>query len=470
MVLGHSPSQTHVCVCVDAGQYEYTWQLQQLDRPPEAGSRLSSGWGGTVSRPLQWKRELEGHPDRWFAEYISRGFERGFRVGFQGAQAQLRTCGRNMVSVRDHPEVVEKYLVDEAAAGRLLAVGSKEMVGVHCSPFGVIPKKGRENKWRLIVDLSAPEGGSINDGISKEMSSLSYLSVDQVVARVVSLGPGTLLAKLDICQAYRNVPVHPQDRPLLGVEWKGTVYVDSALPFGLRSAPLLFTAVGGAFQWIMLRRGVSWLGHYVDDFITMGAAGRSECESNLFMMAQVCHEMGLPVEPSKTEGPATVIMFLGMELDARTLEIRLPPEKLERLQASLVAWRTRRHGEKRDLLSLIGLLAHACKAIRAGRSFLRWLIDLSATVKVLNRHIRLNQEARSDIQWWWQFCANWNGVAMMQSRDRGPPSGSAEMWSDASGSWGVEPCVVKSGFRSSGRGWGSLSGTGSPPRSCSQSW
>ena len=94
------------------------------------------------------KRELERHPDRWFAEYISRGFERDFRVSFQGAQAQLRSCGRNMVSARDHPEVVEKYLTDEAAAGRLLAVGSKEMVaglGVHCSPFGVIPKKVREN-------------------------------------------------------------------------------------------------------------------------------------------------------------------------------------------------------------------------------------------------------------------------------------------------------------------------------------
>ena len=54
-------------------------------------------------------------------------------------------------------------------------MGSKEMaagLGVYCSPFRVIPKKGRENKWRLIVDLTAPEGGSINDCISKEMSSL----------------------------------------------------------------------------------------------------------------------------------------------------------------------------------------------------------------------------------------------------------------------------------------------------------
>ena len=159
---------------------------------------------------------------------------------------------------------------EEVKAGRIVAVGTKETadkLGIHCSPFGVIPKKGKANKWRLIVDLSAQE---VNDGISKELSSLSYLSVDQVVARVLILGRGMLMAKMDICQAYRNIPVHPHDQPLLGVEWKGMVYVDLALPFGLRSAPLLFTAVGDALQWIMLQQGVSWLGHYMDDFVTMG--------------------------------------------------------------------------------------------------------------------------------------------------------------------------------------------------------
>ena len=342
------------------------------------------------------------------------------------------------MSAREHPEVVEKYLSEEVKAGRIVAVGTKETadkLGIHCSPFGVIPKKGKANKWRLIVDLSAPEGSSVNDGISKELSSLSYLSVDQVVARVLILGRGTLLAKMDICQAYRNIPVHPQDQPLLGVEWKGMVYVDLALPFGLRSAPLLFTAVGDALQWIMLQQGVSWLGHYVDDFVTMGAAGKLECETNLRSMERVCTELGMPVEPSKTEGPATRITFLGMELDSEAMVIRLPQEKLDRLQSSLASWSVKKHGKKRDLLSLIGLLAHACKAVRAGRSFLRRLIDLSTTVRTLNRHIRLNKEARSDIQWWRQFCAEWNGVAMMTSVNK-VPGGTLSICSDASGSWG----------------------------------
>ena len=66
---------------------------------------------------------------------------------------------------------------------------------------------------------------------------MSYISVDDVVQRVVSLGRGTLLAKIDIKSAFRLIPVHPADRHLLAMEWKGAVYTDTVPPFGLRSAP-----------------------------------------------------------------------------------------------------------------------------------------------------------------------------------------------------------------------------------------
>ena len=54
---------------------------------------------------------------------------------------------------------------------------------------------------------------------------------------------GTLLAELDLDSAYRVVPVHPDDRSLLGMEWKDQFYVDAALPFGLHSAPKSFNAL-----------------------------------------------------------------------------------------------------------------------------------------------------------------------------------------------------------------------------------
>ena len=65
----------------------------------------------------------------------------------------------------------------------------------------------------------------MNDGVSKTLSSLVYVSVDRAVERILQLWPGTLLAKVDIECAYRNVPVHPDDRYLLGMSWRGSGYL-----------------------------------------------------------------------------------------------------------------------------------------------------------------------------------------------------------------------------------------------------
>ena len=55
-------------------------------------------------------------------------------------------------------------------------------------------------------------------------------------------------------------------------------YVDTALTFGLRSAPKVFNAVADALEWILLENGVRYLWHYLDDFITLGKPGMGECE------------------------------------------------------------------------------------------------------------------------------------------------------------------------------------------------
>ncbi len=342
-----------------------------------------------------------------------------------------------MKSTLEHPQVVTQYLEEEARLNRIVDIGSAESakrLKIHCSPFGVIPKKNRPNKWRLISDLSAPENHSVNDGILKELVSLSYMSIDDVVAAVLSMGKGTMLAKMDVKQAFRNIPVHPSDRGLLGMHWDGRVYLDKVLPFGLRSAPLLFSVVADALTWIMRKKGAGWLDHYIDDFVTAGPPESNECQDNVSIMKAVCEETGIPTEPEKDEGPATRIGVLGIELDTIAMVVRLPPSKLSHLQSQLANWRTRKVCRKRELLSLIGSLSHACKAVRAGRTFLRRLIDLSTTVRRLDRHVRLTTCARSDLEWWFQFCSCWNGITMMSTVNKANPD--ITIISDASGNWG----------------------------------
>ena len=65
---------------------------------------------------------------------------------------------------------------------------------------------------------------------------------------VARLGRGTMLAKIDIESAYRLLPVHPQDRILQAILWEGQLYIDTVLPFGLRSAAKIFNAVADALN------------------------------------------------------------------------------------------------------------------------------------------------------------------------------------------------------------------------------
>ena len=97
-------------------------------------------------------------------------------------------------------------------------------------PVGLVPKP-HSDKWRLIIDLSYPRGKSVNDNISSAFCSLQYTSVDNAVDIITALGNSTELIKLDLSNAYRIVPVHPDDQPLLGLSWQGSTYMDRALPF-----------------------------------------------------------------------------------------------------------------------------------------------------------------------------------------------------------------------------------------------
>ena len=60
---------------------------------------------------------------------------------------------------------------------------------------------------------------------------------------------------MDLKDAYRMVPVHLEDQHLLAISWEGQTYVDRALPFGLHSAPKIFSAVADAVAWVLFFQG-----------------------------------------------------------------------------------------------------------------------------------------------------------------------------------------------------------------------
>uniref|UniRef100_A0A1X7U2N6 Reverse transcriptase domain-containing protein n=1 Tax=Amphimedon queenslandica TaxID=400682 RepID=A0A1X7U2N6_AMPQE len=340
---------------------------------------------------------LASLPNMSLAEYFSHGISSGFRVGFDRSEP-IGPARGNFPSVQQNPLVVRGYLAAELDQATIRLAGPGESVQVN--PIGLIPKSGQPGKFRLIDDLSSPEGRSVNEGIDPVLSSLSYASVDQAVASVCLAGRGAWMAKLDLRSAYRRVPVHPDDQPLLGMAWDDRIFCDRALPFGLRSAPKVFTAVANALAWAMQCEGIGDLIHYLDDFFFWSPATSRDCHTALEIAVPLCNKLGFPVAPHKVVGPATSLIFLGTEIDSLRQEIRLPEDKLSFLKQALRQWGDKRAATKREVQSLIGHLNHAAKVVRPGRPFLRGLIDTMKIQRRQHHRVRLSVACRGDIVWW----------------------------------------------------------------------
>ena len=288
----------------------------------------------------------------------------------------------------------------------------------------------------MIHHLSAPRGHSVNDFIPREEYTLHYSTVDDAIHSLLKLGEGALMAKIDLKAAFRMVPVRREDWELLGIYWQDQYYVDTCLPFGLRSAPYLFNQFATALHWILQHNyGLSHLIHYLDDYLIMDQPDSNQCSEHVTNFLRICEVLGIPVALDKLEGPSTTITFLGLELDSSRQQIRLPEAKLRELRAELDKWPRSRKTTKCNLLSLIGSLSFAARAVPAGRLFLRRLIHLSTRVQQLHQHIRINSEALADITWWKIFLPHWNGRAFFVDSNA-TNAHDLDLYTDASGRLG----------------------------------
>ena len=92
------------------------------------------------------------------------------------------------------------------------------------------------------------------------------------------------------------------------------------LPFGVRSAPYIFTCIADLVEWVAKQNyDITFLTHYLDDFHTLGPPGSSVCKHNVDRSIDCFSKLGISLHPDKLEGPSTCLTILGIELDSLNL-------------------------------------------------------------------------------------------------------------------------------------------------------
>lgn len=352
--------------------------------------------------------------------FLVQGFTEGFHIPYELDNLPIAKRHRNHPSALQNADIVKEKIMCEVTHGRVLGPFQNRPSNLICSPLALIPKS-EPGKYRLIHDLSFPKQFSVNDSIARKYTEVHYDSIDTVVGRVKFCGQGSLMAKTDIENAFRLVPIHADDRFLLGFSWdfegKELFFIDCCLAMGLNISCQIFTRFSNALQWIMEARFHAIMSHVIDDFFFVGPSNSPLCLFSLNTFLEMCTHINIPIKQEKTVYPTTCLIIYGIEVDSKCMMTRLPQDKIIKIQAQLQYCKNRRKIRLKELQSMLGLLNFACGCVVPGRAFLRRLYDLTKGKSNPLHWIRLNADSRADLEMWSVFISSFNGCCMFLHDD-----------------------------------------------------
>ena len=349
-------------------------------------------------------------------DYIVNGFINGFQLHTKPT-TPLQQASKNSNIANNNPQAVNEKIAKELAKGHIAGpFATPPFKEMQISPLSLRPKHDQSG-WRLLHDLSFPyDDTSINSTIPEKYKHVTYATIVDAITMIQDTGLGAYMAKTDIASAFTLVPIHPDDYPLLGFQWENRYYYYTTLPQGAASSCFIFETIATALHWILHNKfGVTKLVHYLDDFLFVSRT-HQECSLNMLKFHQLCHELGIPINNDKTEGPTTSLTFLGIQLDSTTFTASLPLQKVNKYTSLMTTFLSRKTCTLHQMQQVIGSLQFTTSVVRPGRTFLRRMINSTIGITKPYHHVHLTNNIKEDIQLWITFLNQYNGTTFFIDR------------------------------------------------------
>jgi hypothetical protein len=357
---------------------------------------------------------LKHYPEK---EFIINGFKTGFSIHYEGPQHSFELP--NNKSALDEPDVLLKKIATELQLGRVAGpFHEKPFNHFIVSPLGLVAKK-EKGEFRLIHDLSQPRLLSVNSFISDCYASVNYETFDKVVELINVNGRGALLAKSDIQDAFRIIPINPCDYHLLGFKINDMYYYDKVLPMGCRVSCNLFETFSRSLQWVIKNiYRFQTITHCLDDFVFVGPKESFECMRGLIAFERLAKYLNVPLKRSKTVYPSTSVVVYGIHVCTLSMQARLPPEKINKALHIIEFLLSKTTAPLKVVQKCVGLLNFCARCVKPGRAFLRRLWDLLQDVPSSQSSsvVLITPCAKQDLKAWQMFLMKFNGITLISTQ------------------------------------------------------
>jgi hypothetical protein len=229
------------------------------------------------------------------------------------------------------------------------------------------------------------------------------------------LQQGEFLVKIDLKDAYLTVPIWKNHQKYLRFLWRENMLEFACLPFGLATAPRVFTKLMKPV--VALLRGIRLI-IYLDDILIM-AESQDLVLHHAASVLNLLESLGFLVNYKKSLlVPSQQIEFLGLLIDSKALTLQLPGEKLRKIRKNCQKLLGLQEVSIRELSKFLGLLTSSIQAIFPAPLHFRHLQHLKNQAMSSQRSYEamtlLDQASREEIIWWRDHLQAWNGRALFQ--------------------------------------------------------
>ena len=350
--------------------------------------------------PQRLRKRVEFWKEIGASEVVIRWIEEGYDIPCRERPA--RWMQKNRKGAFEHAEFLDGYLPQLVAQGAVQELAERPW-GV--SPLNVVPK-ATPGKFRLILDLRE---------LNKHLQEFTF-NMETLHRRRSGFRRGDWMFSIDLESGYFHLPIRPEDRTLLGFEWRGRWYVFCVLPFGLSSAPFAFTKLMKQLANHWRRKGVRLL-VYLDDWCFMERS--PEAASSLVTAITADMEAaGLLINREKSAlEPSQRIRLLGFWVNSKEGTFRIPEERKEKIMQQLREAETGKRMKVRELASLAGRIMSCFLALGpVTRIFTREMYACVELRSGWRDSVELTPGARREMRFWRDTLSRWDGEAIWPTK------------------------------------------------------
>jgi hypothetical protein len=354
----------------------------------------------------------------------------GRRATFSGNASSAKMAGEQVTDAV--ASWVKKGFVRGPLDVRDVPAGAK-INGLMCRPK---PDGG----VRVIMNMSAPAGASVNDGIDADRFPAVMSSTGKWLAVLNAAGRECDIMKMDWADAYKHIPVRREDVQLQYFMWLGKAFAELCLVFGTSSSVGIYDRAAKLVLDVAVKISQfpkNWVCQHLDDVCAAAPAGSVALQKFHQTYRNVASQVGVQLaplsDPDKAFEPCKRGTVLGVCYDTVAWTWEIPRDKLGRFVAQLREMLGREEVKQAEIWSVAGRIMHYAPLIPCGRFNLDHVVAANGISRERDHVVWLWPGLKRQLWFWHTMVVATSGYTRIPDPAAGPPPTVRECYSDAAG-------------------------------------